>query len=242
MVKRRAFGIKPADEKDLALYPAMYNASICAFLGHFQFRQNYYENLSSTHDTVTQLLLVLTGHEFTDIIIWRCLNRLWISRCLVWYKYKIKMVIKLGEVIEMKYVTAIIFGLTLALSTQISSAQEKPPLTAPELTSLLSGNSMAGNGKINAPAAPYDWIAFYATDGTITMRLKPEWGGATDSGRWWITEKGELCRQFQKMATGKEGCWLFYREDEFYRFIPSQGVAMEGRTTIIQGNLLQKTD
>jgi len=142
----------------------------------------------------------------------------------------------------MKYITAIAFGLALILSTQISSAQEKPPLTASELKSLLNGNSMAGNGKVNPPAAPYDWIAFYATDGTITMRLKPEWGGASDSGRWWITEKGELCRQFHKMASGKEGCWLFYREGEFYRFIPSQGVAVEGRTVIINGNFLQNMD
>jgi len=142
----------------------------------------------------------------------------------------------------MKYITAIAFGLALILSTQIISAQEKSPLTASELKSLLSGNSMAGNGKVNPPADPYDWIAFYATDGTITMRLKPEWGGISDSGQWWITEKGELCRQFTKMASGKEGCWLFYREGEFYRFIPSQGVAVEGRTVIINGNFLQNTD
>jgi len=121
-------------------------------------------------------------------------------------------------------------------------AAEPPPLTAAELKSLLSGNSMAGNGKQNEPAAPYDWIAFYAADGTLTMRLKPEWGGTTDSGKWWVTEKGELCRLFEKMASGKEGCWLFYREGGFYRFMPSQGVAVEGRTAIIQGNLLKKSD
>ena len=142
----------------------------------------------------------------------------------------------------MKHITAIVFALFLALPIQTSFAAEPTPLTAQELKSLMSGNSMAGNGKINTPAAPYDWIAFYATDGTMTMRLKPEWGGATDSGRWWITEKGELCRQFKKMASGKEGCWLFYHEDEFYRFVPSQGVAVEGRTAIISGNLLEKTD
>ncbi len=128
------------------------------------------------------------------------------------------------------------------LPTQISIAQEKLPLTASELKLLLSGNSMAGNGKLNEPAAPYDWVAFYAADGTITMRLKPEWGGASDSGRWWITEKGELCRQFHKMASGKEGCWLFYREGTFFRFVPSQGIAVEGRTAIIKGNFLQTSD
>ena len=101
---------------------------------------------------------------------------------------------------------------------------------------------MAGNGKLNTPAAPYDWIAFYGVDGTMNMRLKPEWGGATDSGKWWITEKNELCRQFQKMASGKEGCWLIYREGAFIRFVPSQGVAVEGRATIIKGNFLKASE
>lgn len=139
----------------------------------------------------------------------------------------------------MKHVTAIILGLFLTLPTQALSAQEQPPLSAIALKSLLNGNSMAGNGKQNDPTAPYDWVAFYAMDGTITMRLKPEWGGATDSGKWWITEKGELCRQFKTMASGKEGCWLFYKEGEFYRFVPAQGVAVEGRTIVIHGNYFE---
>ncbi len=142
----------------------------------------------------------------------------------------------------MKYVAAIAFGLSLILSGHLSASSEKPPLTASELKSLVNGNSMAGNGKANEPAEPYDWITFYDADGTISIRLKPEWGGASDTGKWWITEKGELCRQFLKMGSGKEGCWLFYQEDEFYRFIPSQGVAFEGRAVIIGGDLLKSTD
>lgn len=117
-------------------------------------------------------------------------------------------------------------------------ASEPAPLNAAELESLLSGNSMAGNGRHREPAEPYDWMAYYETDGTIHMRLKPEWGGATDTGKWWITGKGELCRKFRKMAGGKQGCWLFYREGKFFRFVPSRGQAVEGRAAIIAGNLL----
>lgn len=142
----------------------------------------------------------------------------------------------------MKYITAIAFVLSLTLPAQLSAAPDQPPLSASELKSLLAGNSMAGNGKVNDPAVPYDWIAFYAIDGTMTIQLKPEWGGSTDTGKWWITEKGELCRLFLKMGSGKEGCWLFYQEDEFFRFIPSQGSAYEGRTVIIKGNLIKPTD
>jgi hypothetical protein len=121
-----------------------------------------------------------------------------------------------------------------------AAAREKTPLTAVELETLLSGNSTAGNGRNNDPADPDDWIAYYETEGTIHMRLKPEWGGATDTGKWWISDKGELCRQFRKMAGGKEGCWLFYREGKFYRFVPSKGLAVEGRTVVLQGNQLKE--
>ena len=141
----------------------------------------------------------------------------------------------------MRMIVTFIFGLLLISSAQLLAASDMPPLTASELSALLSGNSMAGNGKENIPADPYDWIAFYDANGTISMRLKPEWGGATDSGKWWITDSGELCRQFKKMASGKEGCWLVHREGEFIRFIPSQGTAFEGRAAIIEGNFIEAT-
>lgn len=142
----------------------------------------------------------------------------------------------------MKTAAPLIFGIFMAVPALVSAAPEKIPLTASELKVLLTGNSMAGNGAIKEPAEPYDWIAFYAADGTLTIRLKPEWGGATDTGKWWITEKGEQCRQFTKMGSGKLGCWLFYREDEFYRFVPAQGKVVEGRTAIVKGNLLKPND
>lgn len=138
----------------------------------------------------------------------------------------------------MKFFTALVFGLFLVFPLNASFAQEHLPLKAAELHALLIGNSMAGNGKANEPAEPFDWIAYYAADGKMSMRLKPEWGGATDIGQWWITKSNELCRKFTKMGSGKIGCWLFYREGEFYRFIPSQGSAVEGLATVIQGNLL----
>jgi hypothetical protein len=139
----------------------------------------------------------------------------------------------------MRIIAAFFIGLLLAQPTQVLAASESPPFTMSELNSLLRGNSMAGNGNLNTPAVPYDWIAFYGSDGVISMRLKPEWGGATGSGKWWVTEKDELCRQFDKMASGKVGCWLVYSEGEFIRFVPSQGTVVEGRAAVIKGNLLK---
>ena len=111
------------------------------------------------------------------------------------------------------------------------------PMTTGEVKVLLSGNSLAGNGKVNAPGKPYDWVAHYASDGTVQLKLKPAWGGLLMSGRWWFNEDGHQCRQFE---TGhkKEGCWRFQREGKFVRFIPVSGVAVEGRAVMIEGNAL----
>ncbi len=140
----------------------------------------------------------------------------------------------------MKYLGKIILGVAIlgAMAGMVNA--ESMPLSAGELKTLLDGNSMVGNGKTRDPGEPYDWAAFYDTSGEITMKLKPEWGGIMDTGKWWITDKGELCRQFKKMASGKEGCWLFYKEGAFYRFVPSSGLAVEGRTAILKGNYIEK--
>ena len=117
-------------------------------------------------------------------------------------------------------------------------AQDKQhALTSAELKHLLTGNSLAGNGQVNDPAEPYDWIAHYGADGKLQIRLKPEWGGSISKGRWWLTDDGQQCRKFE---TGhkKEGCWRFYKEGKFLRFVPSSGTAVEGRAVALPGNAL----
>ncbi len=116
-----------------------------------------------------------------------------------------------------------------------STADDAPTLTAAELKALLSGNSLAGNGKVKEPAAPYDWVAHYGADGTIRLKLKPEWGGTLTRGRWWLTDDGQQCRKFET-GHGKEGCWRFIREGKFVRFLPSSGVAVEGRAVMLKGD------
>lgn len=110
-----------------------------------------------------------------------------------------------------------------------------------DLKALLSGNSLAGNGKVKDPQAPYDWVAHYAADGTLRLKLKPEWGGTLSTGRWWMNEDGHQCRKFD---TGhkKEGCWRFVREGKFVRFLPVSGVAVEGRAIVMEGDALADTD
>ena len=111
------------------------------------------------------------------------------------------------------------------------------PMSAAEVKTLLTGNSLAGNGKVKDPAEPYDWVAHYAENGSLRLCLKPEWGGGVMKGRWWLNEIGHLCREFET-GHGKEGCWRFVREGEFVRFIPVSGVAVEGRAVMIKGNAL----
>lgn len=130
--------------------------------------------------------------------------------------------------------------LILAYAAVEAADEVKPaPLDAAALKALMSGNSLAGNGKNVIPNKPYDWKAHYGADGVLTMRLKPAWGGMEDSGSWWVNDEGELCRKFKQMAFGKEGCWLFYAEGDFYRFKPVSGVAVEGLGAVLPGNILK---
>ena len=133
----------------------------------------------------------------------------------------------------------------IAPASQAMSEENKPEarkaLTTAELKSLLSGNSLGGNGKIKDPAKPYDWIAHYGSDGVITLKLKPAWGGGISKGRWWLLDDGQQCRKFET-GHGKEGCWRFYREGgspQFLRFVPSSGVAYEGRAVMIKGDAVE---
>ncbi len=110
-----------------------------------------------------------------------------------------------------------------------------PTLTTAQLKALLSGNSLAGNGKVNDPAEPYDWVAHYGADGTIRLKVKPEWGGTLTRGRWWLTDDGQQCRQFEP-GHGKKGCWHFVREGKYVRFLPTSGKAVEGRAIMLRGD------
>ncbi len=143
------------------------------------------------------------------------------------------------RIIISKITTLLAAALAVSTMAHIALASEPQPLGAEELKALISGNSMAGNGKAAEPKEPYDWKAYYAADGTMVMRLKPAWGGLEDAGKWWVTDKGELCRQFKQMAFGKEGCWLFYKEGAFYRFKRSSGTAIDGLSVILPGNILE---
>jgi len=130
-------------------------------------------------------------------------------------------------------------ALALITGISIAAATTPEPLKGADIQALVSGNSMAGNGKNAAPHEPYDWQAFYGADGTMIMRLKPEWGGIEDSGKWWVSDKGELCRQFKQMAFGKTGCWHLFKEDKFIRLTPSSGVAVDGLAIVLPGNILE---
>lgn len=111
----------------------------------------------------------------------------------------------------------------------------KEAMSSAELKALLTGNSLAGNGKDKIPAEPYDWIAFYGADGVLEMRLKPAWGGKRFVGRWWMTNDGQFCRNFGKTKK-QEGCWRMYREPRSLRFVPTRGKAVEGNAIMLSGN------
>lgn len=136
------------------------------------------------------------------------------------------------------FVGAALLGFFLVACVPLQTSAEdlkRKSLSKSELGKLLTGNSLAGNGKVNQPAEPYDWISHYGADGTIRLELKPEWGGTISKGRWWLTDEGWQCRKFVT-GHGKEGCWRFVREGDFVRFLPISGVAVEGRAVVLDGD------
>lgn len=173
---------------------------------------------------------------------------------------------KLRKTLQMMAVGLFAAGLALPASAQNSggsaepgqpskpkianeSRSPKPPgsadplktaLTSKQLLILLSGNSLAGNGKIKDPKTPYDWVAHYKADGILTMKLKPAWGGLILVGRWWMKPGGLTCRIFTKPQKKPEGCWRFFREGDFYRFVPASGQSVEGRAVSLKGNAITK--
>lgn len=135
-------------------------------------------------------------------------------------------------------VRTVITSIAAVLPLAFVQAQPAPGyLSSKDAAALLSGNSLAGNGKANIPKLPYDWIAHYQSDGTIRMRLKPAWGGLLLKGKWWMEDDGKTCRQFE---TGNKlpGCWRIYREGKFIRLFPASGKAVEGRAAVLPGDEL----
>lgn len=140
----------------------------------------------------------------------------------------------------MRFSLLLVVVFDIFIIVQITHAATQPaPLSGAQVKAVLSGNSMAGNGKGAEPSQPYDWQVHYATDGTMMIRLKPAWGGAEDVGKWWVSSQGELCRQFKQMAFGKKGCWLVSRQGEFLRLTPASGVAVNSLGIVLPGNILQ---
>lgn len=129
-------------------------------------------------------------------------------------------------------------NLGILLTSQVRAVAEPVAIAPEDLKTLLTGNSLAGNGKVKDPQAPYDWVAHYAADGTLRLKLKPEWGGTLMIGRWWINDDGHQCRQFTS-GHKKEGCWRYVRDGRFVRFLPVSGVAVEGRAVVIEGDAVK---
>lgn len=123
----------------------------------------------------------------------------------------------------------------VAITCSSANAQQPEPLTSRELQQLLSGNTLAGNGKVADPQKPYDWAAYYDTNGKLTLRHKPGSNGLIMRGQWWLTEDGQQCRKFES-GHAQEGCWHFFRNGKFLRFVPTRGVAVEGRAIMLKEN------
>jgi hypothetical protein len=96
--------------------------------------------------------------------------------------------------------TAAAIALTLALTSPALSGEERTPLTAPELTTLLSGNtetwSTLGAGYYD-PAGGMDYV----------------WKKKHGSGQWKVTDEGVLCLKITAWYGDDFNCgWTYFRE------------------------------
>lgn len=83
------------------------------------------------------------------------------------------------------------------------------PLTAAEIRSVAVGST--GTGTITGSTSTF--AVYLAPDGTAQAR-RPT---GLESGRWRLTDDGQLCMQWQNYRAGEEYCQRAYREGTMLR-------------------------
>ena len=81
-------------------------------------------------------------------------------------------------------------------------AQLSQPLSGPEIVSLLSGRSTMAVLQSETGGSFIVYI-HYKADGSNLFETSD---GLTDTGRWYINDKGEYCSQYNRVRRGQETC------------------------------------
>ena len=123
-----------------------------------------------------------------------------------------------------------LFSATFVAALLLSSsvfAEDSKPLSADALRSAFPGNTATGEG------GGGQWHVYHAPEGQLRIRTA---SGYTDGGTWYITDDGQFCRKFNKLAGGTEACWIYFKKGDEYEYWYADGSRMRGKFKMRPGN------
>lgn len=119
-----------------------------------------------------------------------------------------------------------------ALEEAIEEGAQK--LTAEQARAAYSGNTV--EGKI--PAAGVRYGIYCAQDGRISGKAKTPAGSDKDTGKWRVTDKGEVCFHWEIWENNSENCNPVYKQGKHYvTYTPTGSIGSVA--TIAAGNSLK---
>lgn len=107
-------------------------------------------------------------------------------------------------------------------------------LTAPQITSLVAGNTAYGQ------EVRYQWRTYYAKDGMLMGRIWGSFGEERDHGTWQVTQENQLCRQWMiKWGGLKRACFELFKDGEQIKLINVDGNDDSYEMMIVSGNKVE---
>ena len=105
----------------------------------------------------------------------------------------------------------ILSGLALIAGMYLTACTQQP-LSANELKQLFPDTTQTGIARETAEGTENYWL-YKRADGTMVYKTEK---GYSDEGKWWITDDGKSCTQFNKLRKGKERCSKIYKAGNKY--------------------------
>jgi len=103
------------------------------------------------------------------------------------------------------------------------SALNFTPMTGPQITVALVGNSLDGEDSDG------EYIIHYDTDRTMAISYR----GRTETGVWRV-QGDRYCRRWQTFGNGKERCVTFYRNGNQINWVANGEIT--DRSVLVRGN------
>jgi tetratricopeptide (TPR) repeat protein len=119
-------------------------------------------------------------------------------------------------------------GLRKAGLPEGEAAPRVAPLTAAELRSLYSGNTIAGENRYEM-----QFHIYHAPDGKGFVRLST---GQTYEGTWEITDDGQKCENWPNWGGGIKECLIIFKKGDEYAAWFADGSRMTSTFKILPGN------